>query len=40
MESFTSVFFDSGYQGKLMESLKKIANPIFLVSEEVLSEEN
>jgi len=40
MESFRSVFFDAGYQEKLMESLKKIANPIFLVSEEVLSEEN
>ena len=40
MQQFTSVFFDAGYQEKLMESLKKIANPIFLVSEEVLSEEN
>ena len=39
MQSFRSVFFDSGYQEKLMESLKRIANPIFLVSEEVLSEE-
>lgn len=38
MESFKAAFFDAGYQEKLMESLKKIANPIFLVSEEVLSE--
>jgi hypothetical protein len=37
MQSFKSAFFDSGYQKRLMESLKKIANPIFLVSEEVLS---
>lgn len=39
MDSFKSAFFDSGYQKNLMESLKKIADPIFLVSEEVLSEE-
>jgi hypothetical protein len=38
MKSFKSAFFDSGYQERLMDSLKKIANPIFLVSEEVLSE--
>jgi hypothetical protein len=38
MKSFKAAFFDAGYQEKLMESLKKIANPIFLVSEEVLSE--
>jgi hypothetical protein len=40
MQSFKSAFFDAGYQEKLMDSLKKIANPIFLVSEEVLSEVN
>ena len=39
MQQFTSVFFDAGYQEKLMKSLEKIADPIFLVSEEVLSEE-
>lgn len=38
MESFKDAFFDSGYQEKLMESLKRITNPIFLISEEVLSE--
>ena len=40
MESFKSAFFDSGYQERLMISLKKIADPIFIVSEEVLSEEH
>lgn len=40
MQCFKSVFFDEGYQERLMDSLKKIANPIFLVSEEVLSEVN
>ena len=40
MQSFKSAFFDTGYQERLMDSLKKIANPIFLVSEEVLSEVN
>ncbi len=39
MKSFKSAFFDSGYQERLMDSLKKIADPIFLVSEEVLSEK-
>jgi hypothetical protein len=38
MKSFKSAFFDSGYQKRLMVSLKKIANPVFLVSDEVLSE--
>ncbi len=37
MQSFKSAFFNSGYQKRLMESLKKIVHPIFLVSEEVLS---
>ena len=39
-ESFNTAFFDSGYQKRLMESLQRIADPLFLVSEEVLSEEN
>ena len=39
MKSFKSAFFDSGYQERLMDSMKKISEPIFLVSEEVLSEE-
>jgi hypothetical protein len=40
MDSFRAAFFDSGYQEALMESLKKIARPLFFVSEEVMSEEN
>jgi hypothetical protein len=40
MQSFKSAFFDTGYQERLKDSLKKIANSIFLVSEEVLSEVN
>ena len=38
METFKDAFFDCGYQEKLMESLKRITNPIFFISEEVLSE--
>jgi hypothetical protein len=40
MKSFKAAFFESGYQEKLMKSLKKIADPMFLVSEEVLSAVN
>ena len=40
MKSFKSAFFDSGYQKSLKDSLKKIVNPIFLVSEEVAIEVN
>jgi hypothetical protein len=40
MQSFRTAFFDGGYQEALRESLKKIALPLFFVSEEVLSEEN
>ncbi len=38
METLRRTFFDPDYQAKLAESLKLIANPIFLISEEVLSE--
>lgn len=38
MKTFKEAFFDSGYQEKLKESLKKICKPLFLISEEVLSE--
>ena len=40
MASFKSAFFDAGYQKGLRESLKRIADPLFFVSEEVLSEGN
>ena len=38
MEILRSSFFDTDYQQKLAESLKLIADPVFLISEEVLSE--
>ncbi len=38
MESFRKSFFDPDYQKELAESLKKISGPLFLISEEVLSE--
>jgi hypothetical protein len=37
METFRKSFFDPEYQDELAEALKKIANPLFLFSEEVLS---
>ncbi len=39
METFEKSFFDPDYQQKLSESLKRIADPLFLISEEVISEE-
>jgi hypothetical protein len=38
METLRSSFFDPDYQQKLAESLNLIADPVFLISEEVLSE--
>ena len=38
MESFKKAFFDPDYQKDLAEALKKISDPLFLISEEVLSE--
>jgi uncharacterized protein (DUF1919 family) len=40
MEAFKAAFFDPEYQKQLAESLKKIEDPVFLVSEEMLSESN
>jgi uncharacterized protein (TIGR02118 family) len=37
METFRRSFFDPEYQAKLSVSLKLIADPLFLISEEVLS---
>ena len=37
METFRKSFFDPDYQAQLAESLKLIADPLFLISEEVLS---
>jgi hypothetical protein len=38
METLQRTFFEPGYQEKLAEWLKLIADPLFLISEEVLSE--
>lgn len=40
METFEKSFFDPAYQEKLSQSLKRISDPMFLISEEVVSEEN
>jgi hypothetical protein len=39
METFRAFFFDTDYQDKLTEWLKMLADPVFLVSEEVMSAE-
>lgn len=38
MATFRRSFFEAEFQAKLLESSKGIANPIFLISEEVLTE--
>ena len=38
METFRKSFFDPEYQEKLAESLKLISDPLFLISEEVISQ--
>jgi hypothetical protein len=38
METFESSFFDPDYQVELAKTLERIADPLFLISEEVLSE--
>ena len=38
METFEKSFFDPDYQANLAESLKRIAEPLFLISEEVISQ--
>ena len=37
METFRKSFFDPAYQAELADALKKIVDPLFLISEEVLS---
>ena len=37
-KTFEKAFFDSEYQAGLAESLERIADPLFLISEEVISE--
>jgi hypothetical protein len=38
METFKKSFFDTDYQANLAQSLERIAEPLFLISEEVISE--
>jgi len=38
METFKKSFFDADYQANLAKSLERIAEPLFLISEEVISE--
>ena len=38
METFEASFFDPDYQAELAEAVERIADPLFLISEEVLSE--
>lgn len=38
METFRQSFFDPEYQETLAEALKLISDPLFLISEEVMSE--
>ena len=38
MATFRKSFFDPDYQARLTESLKRIVDPLFLISEEVLSQ--
>jgi hypothetical protein len=38
METFRRAFFDPDFQARLKESLQRIADPVFLISEEVVSE--
>ena len=39
METFRASFFDPEYQKELAVALERIADPLFLISEEVLSAE-
>jgi hypothetical protein len=38
METFEKTFFDPDYQVRLAKSLERIADPLFLISEEIISE--
>jgi len=38
LETFNKSFFDPNYQAELAKSLERIADPLFLISEEVISE--
>ncbi len=38
METFQTTFYDPDYQAALAKSLERIADPLFLISEEVITE--
>ncbi len=38
METFEKTFFDADYQAALAKSLERIADPLFLIAEEVITE--
>ena len=38
MKTFEKAFFDPDYQARLATSLERIADPLFLISEEVISQ--
>lgn len=38
-ETFAKAFYDPAYQVKLKESLKRVADPLFLISEEIVTAE-
>jgi uncharacterized protein (TIGR02118 family) len=38
LETFERAFYDPNYQAALAESLERLADPLFLISEEVISE--
>jgi len=40
METFEKSFFDPNYQAQLAKSLERIADPLFLISEEAISAIN
>jgi hypothetical protein len=40
METFNKSFFDPDYQARLAPSLERITDPVFLISEEVISAIN
>jgi uncharacterized protein (TIGR02118 family) len=40
METFEKAFFDPDYQSGLAKALERIADPLFLISEEIISESS
>ena len=40
MDTFKKAFYDPEYQEELAQSLKNISDPLFLISEELMSESN